>query len=234
MNLLNAAKNLQDEVRASHSGLGGELRITTTPEFGEQVVIPVLAQFSQRHPDLRIRHMSSSHHADLIAERFDVAIRLGSLADSRYRAALISRFTILPVAAPQWLARHPVSSLESLAQAEWIIHKRLPTPLRWTVTNNHGQHSRLEISKAGKISVDSARSLMAFALAGSGVALLPQWLVNTALEEGTLIHLLPDYHFPRQGIYAVYPDARHVSTKVRAFIDFLRSQWDCGEHAQSL
>ncbi len=234
VNLLNAAKNLQDEVRASHSGLGGELRITTTPEFGEQVVIPVLAQFSQRHPDLRIRHMSSSHHADLIAERFDVAIRLGSLADSRYRAALISRFTILPVAAPQWLARHPVSSLESLAQAEWIIHKRLPTPLRWTVTNNHGQHSRLEISKAGKISVDSARSLMAFALAGSGVALLPQWLVNTALEEGTLIHLLPDYHFPRQGIYAVYPDARHVSTKVRAFIDFLRSQWDCGEHAQSL
>lgn len=228
VNLLNAAKNLQDEVRASHSGLGGELRITTTPEFGEQVVIPVLAQFSQRHPDLRIRHMSSSHHADLIAERFDVAIRLGSLADSRYRAALISRFTILPVAAPQWLARNLVSSLESLAQAEWIIHERLPTPLRWTVTNNHGQHSRLEISKAGKISVDSARSLMAFALAGSGVALLPQWLVNTALEEGTLIHLLPDYHFPRQGIYAVYPDARHVSTKVRAFIDFLRSQWDCG------
>ncbi|EDN7135515.1 LysR family transcriptional regulator [Salmonella enterica subsp. enterica serovar Orion] len=234
VNLLNAAKNLQDEVRASHSGLGGELRITTTPEFGEQVVIPVLAQFSHRHPDLRIRHMSSSHHADLIAERFDVAIRLGSLADSRYRAALISRFTILPVAAPQWLARHPVSSLESLAQAEWIIHERLPTPLRWTVTNNHGQHSRLEISKAGKISVDSARSLMAFALAGSGVALLPQWLVNTALEDGTLIHVLPDYHFPRQGIYAVYPDARHVSTKVRAFIDFLRSQWDCGEYAPSL
>lgn len=228
VNLLNAAKNLQDEVRASHSGLGGELRITTTPEFGEQVIIPLLAQFSQRHPDLHIRHMSSSHHADLIAERFDVAIRLGSLADSRYRTALISRFTILPVAAPQWLARHPVSSLESLAQAEWIIHERLPTPLRWTVTNNHGQHSRLEISKAGKISVDSARSLMAFALAGSGVALLPQWLVNTALEDGTLIHVLPDYHFPRQGIYAVYPDARHVSTKVRAFIDFLRSQWDCG------
>ncbi len=164
VNLLNAAKNLQDEVRASHSGLGGELRITTTSEFGEQVVIPVLAQFSQRHPDLRIRHMSSSHHADLIAERFDVAIRLGSLTDSRYRAALISRFTILPVAAPQWLARHPVSSLESLAQAEWIIHERLPTPLRWTVTNNHGQRSRLEISKAGKISVDSARSLMALSL----------------------------------------------------------------------
>ncbi|HCC0888713.1 TPA: LysR family transcriptional regulator [Salmonella enterica] len=233
VNLLNAAKNLQDEVRASHSGLGGELRITTTPEFGEQVVIPVLAQFSQRHSDLRIRHMSSSHHADLIAERVDVAIRLGSLADSRYRATLVSRFTILPVASPQWLASHPISSPESLAQAEWIIHERLPTPLRWALTDNHGQHSRLEISQASRISTDSARSLMAFALAGSGVALLPEWLVKTALEEGTLVHVLPGYHFPRQGIYAVYPDARHVSTKVRAFIDFLRTTWDGGEHALS-
>ncbi len=95
-----------------------------------------------------------------------------------------------------------------------------------TVTNNHGQHSRLT-SKAGKISVDSAPA-DGLALAGSGVALAkPQWLVNTALEDGTLIHLLPDYHFPRQGIYAaVYPDARHVMTKVRTFIDFC-PQWDC-------
>ncbi|EGE4653917.1 LysR family transcriptional regulator [Salmonella bongori serovar 40:z35:-] len=227
--LLNAAKNLQDEVRASHRGLDGELRITTTPEFGEQVVVPLLAQFSQRHPELRIRHRSSSHHADLIAERFDVAIRLGSLADSRYRATLISRFTILPVASPQWIAHHPISSPDALARAEWIIHERLPTPLRWPLTDNHGQPSRLEISKAGRISADSARALMAFALAGSGVALLPIWLVKTALEKGTLVHVLPDYHFPRQGIYAVYPDARHVSTKVRVFIDFLRARWDGGE-----
>ena len=76
--LLNAAENLQDEVRASHSGLSGELRITTTPEYGEQVIIPALAAFARRHPALRVRHVSSSHHADLISERFDVAIRLGT------------------------------------------------------------------------------------------------------------------------------------------------------------
>ena len=83
--LLKAAENLQDEVRASHSGLSGELRITTTPEYGAQVIIPALAAFSRHHPALRVRHVSSSHHADLISERFDVAIRLGTLADSRYR-----------------------------------------------------------------------------------------------------------------------------------------------------
>jgi DNA-binding transcriptional LysR family regulator len=78
--------------------MSGELRITTTPEYGTQVIIPALAEFSQRHPALRVRHVSSSHHADLISERFDVAIRLGTLADSRYRAALISvlRLSRLP------------------------------------------------------------------------------------------------------------------------------------------
>ena len=66
--------------------------------------MPLLAEFSQQHPELRVRHVSSSQHADLISERFDVAIRLGTLADSRYHAALISNFTILPVAAPDgWL-----------------------------------------------------------------------------------------------------------------------------------
>ncbi len=76
--LLRDAERLQDDVRANHAGLTGELRITTTPEYGSQVVVPLLAEFSQLHPDLRVRHVSSSLHADLIAERFDVAIRLGT------------------------------------------------------------------------------------------------------------------------------------------------------------
>lgn len=79
--LLKDAEQLQDDVRANHAGLTGELRITTTPEYGSQVVVPMLARFSQQHPDLRVRHVSSSLHADLISERFDVAIRLGTLTD---------------------------------------------------------------------------------------------------------------------------------------------------------
>ncbi|OMP94942.1 LysR family transcriptional regulator [Raoultella terrigena] len=222
--LLQAAENLQDEVRASHAGLSGELRITTTPEYGTRAIVPALAEFSQLHPALRVRHVSSSHHADLISERFDVAIRLGTLADSRYRAALISRFAILPVAAPAWLAQHPLTTLEQLAQAEWIIHERLQTPLRWQLSGRNRKAIDFEIKKPPRLSADSANALMAFALAGSGVALLPEWLVASALAEGRLVHLLPELSFPPQGVYAVYPDARHVPTRVRAFIDFLRQR----------
>lgn len=222
--LLKAAENLQDEVRASHVGLSGELRITSTPEYGAQVIIPVLAEFSRLHPDLRIRHVASSHHADLIAERFDVAIRLGQLADSRYHAAQIAHFAILPVATPEWLAGNPVDSLDALAQAEWLIHERLSAPLRWQVADASGKNALLEIKRPARLFADSAQALMAFALAGTGVALLPEWLVKVALENGRLVHVLPDYRFAQQGIYAVYPDAQHVSAKVRVFIDYLRTR----------
>lgn len=177
--LLRDAERLQDDVRANHAGLTGELRITTTPEYGSQVVVPLLAEFSQLHPDLRVRHVSSSLHADLIAERFDVAIRLGTLADSRYHAALMTSFTILPVATPGWLANHPVDSLEQLAEADWIIHERLTSPLRWQVRGVDGHPVSFEIKKAPRLYADSARALMAFALAGCGVALLPGgWCVT--------------------------------------------------------
>ena len=222
--LLKTAENLQDEVRVSHSGLSGELRMTTTPEYGAQVIIPALAEFSARHPALRVRHVSSSHHADLISGRFDVAIRLGTLADSRYRAALISRFAIIPVAAPAWLAEHPLKTLEALAQADWIIHERLSAPLRWQLTGPRNESIAFDIKKVPRLSADSASALMAFALAGSGVALLPEWLVATALREQKLVQVVPEFTFPHQGVFAVYPDAQHVPTKVRAFIDFLRER----------
>lgn len=222
--LLNAAESLQDDVRASHVGLCGELRITSTPEYGAQVVVPALAAFGQDHPGLRIRLVASSQHNDLISERFDVAIRLGSLADSRYHAALISRFAIVPVATPEWLRAHPVTSLQSLAQAEWIIHERLSAPLRWQVTDACGRSETLEITAPARLSADSAQALMAFVLAGCGVALLPLWLVQTALDSHRLIHLLPEYRFAQQGVYAVYADAQHQPAKVRAFVDFLRAR----------
>lgn len=222
--LLKDAENLQDEVRANHAGLKGELRITTTPEYGSRVVVPLLAEFSLLHPELRVRHASSSLHADLISERFDVAIRLGTLADSRYHAALISQFTILPVASPGWLKAHPVDSLEALAAAELIIHERLSATLRWQVRGTDGEKAALEIKQPPRLFADSAQALMAFALAGCGVALLPEWLVQKALASGELVAVLPEYEFASQGIYAVYPDARHVSAKVRTFIDFMRAR----------
>lgn len=76
-----------------------------------------------------------------------MAIRLGTLVDSRNHAALISHFSILPVATPEWLARNPIESLAQLAQADWIIHERLASPLRWQVKDARGAPDMLEIKR---------------------------------------------------------------------------------------
>jgi DNA-binding transcriptional LysR family regulator len=75
---------------------------------------------------------------------------------------------------------------------------------------------------------DSAASLLAFARCGAGIALLPAWLVQDDVNNGQLVHLLPNHRFPRQGIYALYPNTRHVPEKVRMFIDFLQN-WVTGD-----
>lgn len=224
--LLAESAALEQDVRQNHLSLSGELTVTSTAEYGALQVIPALAAFARQHPQLRIRHVSSSAHADLIAERFDVAIRLGTLADSSYRVAPVERFAILPVASPAWLAANPVTTLAALAQADWIIHQRLASPRRWSLVGPDGT-TEMTISGPVRFSSDSASALLGFAVAGCGVALLPEWLVRQPLAEGRLQRLLPAYRFPEQGVYALWPDSRHLPARVRAFIDFLRA-WVAG------
>lgn len=227
LQLLQDAESVLEDVRSDHSGLSGSLRITTTPEYGARVVVPALAEFAEKHPQLRIQHVSSSKNDDLIAGRFDVAIRLGHLADSSHHARMIDQFEILAVAAPRYLKTRNEQSIQDLAQlasAKWIVHSRLSTPLSWQVTTPRGENVLLNAYNPAMITTDNASSLLAFTLAGAGIAILPAWLVQDEITKGALIQLLPDHQFPRQGIYALYPNTRHVPEKVRTFIDFIHER----------
>ncbi|MFG1175127.1 LysR family transcriptional regulator [Erwiniaceae bacterium CAU 1747] len=227
LQLLQDAELLLDDVRSDHTGLSGLLRITTTPEYGARVVVPALSAFAARHPQLRIQHVSSSKNDDLISGRFDVAIRLGQLADSTHHAKLMDWFDILPVASTAYLTAHhdaPITDLKQLQSARWIAHSRLAKPLSWQVVTPAGENVLFSADSPSTIMADSAASLLAFARSGAGVALLPAWLVQEDIASGVLTQLLPDHLFPRQGIYALYPNTRHISEKVRKFIDFLQER----------
>jgi len=226
LQLLHDAESVLDDVRRDHSGLSGALRITTTPEYGARVVVPALAAFSALHPQLRIHHASSSRHDDLISGRFDVAIRLGHLGDSSHHAALIDRFEVLPVASPAYLQQQgaDISDLRQLKHLRWIAHSRLATPLTWQVVTPSGESVLFNASQRAMLTADSAASLLAFVLDGAGVALLPAWIVQEHIDAQRLTPLLADHRFPPQGIYALYPNTRHVPEKVRTFIDFLQQR----------
>lgn len=220
--VLRQAEAAVDEARSSHGALTGTLRVTSTAEFGNYLVVPALAAFAQRHPALRVDFSASAGLADLVSDRFDLALRLGSLADSSYRAAPIARFETVPVASPAYLARHaPPARPADLRKLDGIFHVRFEGPLVWT-DKASGAASVIEHVK-DRIVADNASALRGFALAGAGVAILPDWLVRDDISAGRLLRLLPDFSLPDQGAYAVYPNTRHIPAKVAQFIEFLRA-----------
>ena len=220
------AEILLEDVRSEHGNVSGLLRITTTPEYGARFIVPALTTFSELNQKLKIYHSSSSDNDDLISGRFDVAIRLGQLDDSSHHAKLLDRFYIIPVASAGYLQKYHAGAITNLAQlqsARWIAHGRLAKPLSWEIILPNGEVDMCEADMESTITADSVGALLAFTRNGAGIALLPSWLVQEDIASGRLIHLLPDHCFPKQGIYAVYPHTRHVSEKVRKFIDFLQN-----------
>ncbi|NNA58459.1 LysR family transcriptional regulator [Pseudomonas koreensis] len=219
---LDEARLAIEEARSEHSQLKGTLRITTTVEFALAQVVPALEVFRQQQPQLNIHLSTSSTHADLISERFDLAIRLGRMHDSNLRAVRLSTFEVFAVAAPQLVERFaPVATLATLESMPTLGHGRVP---EMTVTDPAGsEHVYQPKPGTTAIVADNSATLRAFSLTGQGVAILPQWLIQDDLEAGRLVRLLADYRFAQQGVYALYPDTRHLPLKVRAFIDFMKA-----------
>lgn len=213
--VLEEAQLAVEEARSEQAQLKGTLRITTTVEYALAVVAPAVERFRRLHPDLNLHLSTSATHADLISERFDVAIRLGRLLDSNHRAVQLSTFDVFAVAAPEFAG---VQTLDQLALAPKLGHGRL-TEL--SVTDPAGGEHPYRAGPAALVA-DSAAVLLAFAVRGLGVAVLPQWLVQDDLESGRLVRLLADHRFAPQGVFALYPDTRHLPLKVRAFIDFMK------------
>ncbi|MBK0413649.1 LysR family transcriptional regulator [Chromobacterium haemolyticum] len=226
--MLEQARLAVDDARAEHGELSGALRVTATLEYGLAKIAPAIEAFALRHPTLQVQLSTSSLHADLIAERFDVAIRLGRLPETDLHAAQLAQFNIFPVAAPALLVQEPPGDLAALSRLPWLGHSRLKHAPPWLVDTPGGGQTAWRQPGTARLSSDSASILRAYALAGLGVALLPDWLVNADLQAGRLRRLLPDHGFPQQGVHALYPRTRHVPAKVRAFIDFLREREAAG------
>jgi DNA-binding transcriptional LysR family regulator len=218
--VLRQAEAAIDDARSSHQTLSGTLRVTSTAEYGARFVVPALAAFAAEHAALQIDFSASPLPADLIAQQFDVAVRLGSLSDSTYRAALLTRYRTIAVATPAYLARQPVPRTpDQLGRLDAVFHARFEGGLTWTGADGREyatQHARR------RIVADNAAAMLSFALSDCGVTVLPDWLVADDVAAGRLVQVLSDYALPEQGAFAVYPHTPHVPAKVQRFIAFLR------------
>lgn len=210
----------------------GQLRIAAPLSFGATHVAPVLAELALRHPRLRLYTSYSDRRVDLLAERFDVAIRLGSLPDSSLVARRIAPMYGAVVAAPAYLARHGTpQTLAELARHEVLLEGTTT----WRLHDGRREHS---VSVHGRFQSDSGEATLRAALAGVGIASLPTFLVGEHLATGNLVALLPEYRIPEFGLYVVRPPpATHTPRTVRALTEILVEKfggepyWDaCYQH----
>ena len=209
------------QARTGQSALTGSLRVTSTAEYGTRFVVPALADFARQHPALRIDYSTSQQPADLIAERFDLAIRLGTMRDSSMRAASIQRFDTVAVATPAYLKpRRLPRTPQELEQLDWVEHARFTAPLTWTSTRTKRTVQTPHWKSSFK--ADTAIAVLTLVKENCGAAILPDWLVEEDLKSGRLTRLVKSYALPAQGVFAVFPDTPHLAAKVRRFIDFMQ------------
>lgn len=214
-----------DAISALAQGSGelrGTLRVATPIDYGASVIAPMLVALRQTHPELKVELVSADRLVDLVAEGVDVAIRLGRLADSSYRAVKIGGFVKWLVASPGFIDTWgKPAKAEALAKLPFVAMSALTKPLVVSVESKRGAKRTIRFN-AGFFA-DTAPTCRAATLAGGGVAFLTDFSIGDDVAAGRLVRLLPEWSGPPTGIHAVFPSARYPVPMVRVFIDALKA-----------
>jgi DNA-binding transcriptional LysR family regulator len=224
-----------DEARRSVSQLErtprGTLRVHSRILVGQLHIVPAVSRFLLTHPEIKIDLMLSNRAVDLVQGNIDVDVRIGKLVDSTLiarRLALSDRFVC---AAPAYLGRRPpIREPQDLLAHNCMTYRLDGGLARWRFQDVEGR--KFDLPVEGSLETDYGPALRSAALAGLGLALMPDWSVRDDLRQGTLVRLLPDYKVSLaefdNGVYAVYQRSRHMSTKVRLFVEHLANTFPRG------
>jgi DNA-binding transcriptional LysR family regulator len=209
------------------------LRVNAPMSFGTLHLGPAIADFMKKYPALHIQLILSDQQIDAVQEGFDVTLRIAELASSTLVARKIAPARRVTCAAPAYLAergtpQHP----DDLRNHDCLAYGHLATGNQWKLAGPDGDHW---IRIPWTLCSNNAEVLRDAAVRGHGIVLLPTFIAGADLQAGSLRSILTDYNAPEISIYAIYPQTRHLSVKVRVFIDFLidrfggRPYWDLVE-----
>jgi len=224
---------VEDAVRNVSGTPRGRLRITAPISFGTSQLAPVLVDFARQFPQIELDVSFSDRVVSLVDEGFDVAIRIGSPADSSLIARNLCEARILVCASQAYLQRHKLPRVPAdLASHSCIIDTNFREPGIWAFREQDGDETVVEIS--GRLHFSNADVALRAAEAGLGIARAPSFIAGPRFRDGRLVPLLREFEPKPLAIYALYPPGRHLAIKVRVFVDFLIAhyrngpEWDKG------
>jgi DNA-binding transcriptional LysR family regulator len=202
----------------------GRLRVSAPMSFGYLHLAPAVPDFLARHPDVELEMIMNDRFVDLVDEGFDMAVRIGTLADSSLVAKKLAPMRRTVCAAPAYLQRRGTpASPDDLKAHECLCYGNVGVAQDWRFVRPDGRAWPVEVH--GRLHANNGDALRAAALRGFGLAVLPSFLVGRDFQSGALVSLLEPFLPHDSAVYAVFPHARHLSPKVRAFVDFLAERF---------
>lgn len=207
------------------TSLQGNLLISVPRDFGLLYISPNLPKFIELHPNLHVEIEFEDKRVDLVAEGYDLALRIGYMQDSSLVARKISSSPMHFVASPSYLeSRGTPLTPDDLEYHQGLLYKSSLNQVHWQSTKVN-QIQRYKIQS--KVVSNNGMALLEMTKAGLGISNSPSFFVKEALASGELVEILSEYKQKPLDIYVVYPNRRHLPAKVRAFIEFLASLGLC-------
>ncbi|MDK9759643.1 LysR family transcriptional regulator [Vibrio sp. D173a] len=198
----------------------GLLKVTAPVTYGERQLAPLLHQFLALYPQVELELMLTNQKLDLIDSGVDVAIRLGRLEDSSLVAKRLSQRQLYVCASPEYIERYG----EPHTLSELSNHQCLVGGFEHWRFKENGQPRSVRVN--GRIKSNSGLALLDAAKQSIGLVQLPEYYVSDDLESGELMEVLSDFRDDKEGIWALYPQNRNLSSKVRLLVDFLAENLD--------
>ncbi|KYF93374.1 LysR family transcriptional regulator [Sorangium cellulosum] len=214
-----------DDAEASVAGRSGTprglLRLTVPDAFGRLVVLPLLRRYLEAWPDLQVEVSFTDRLADIVEEGFDLAVRIGEAPpDTRLVSRVIARYKAMLCASPSYLAeRGEPLSLDALAGHDCLIFSSRNRRQSWRFVGDDG--AWVKAQGRSRLRLDSGEALRDAAVAGLGIAFLPDFLVAEDVAAGRLQQVLPDLEAEEVKIVTIYPTRRLLEPRVRRFIDLM-------------
>lgn len=209
----------------------GTLKVNAALSFGVRHLAPALVDYLAAFPEVRVDLTLNDRLVDLVEEGYDVAIRIGNLAESRLVARRLAPIRLVVCGAPSYFERHGVPQRpQDLVSHQCLDYSYWATEGRWPFPDVTG--GAREVAVSGRLRANNGDVLRAAAIGGFGIILQPTFLVGEDIKARRLIAILEDYPLSPLSLYAVYASRQHVPAKLRTFIDFAaarfgpRPPWD--------
>ncbi len=222
--LLEQFSAMVDNVTGEQTSPRGLLRISAPVTFGEMQLSAILPKFLTMFPELKIELILTNGAVDMLEDGIDVRIRIGGVDDSNMIARQLKVFPLVLTASPVYIDRFGLPQTpQQVAEHRCIIDSNFRIGKQWPIISPDGIAHTINVNSS--IAVNSPQAVREVAIAGGGIAMTPQFIVEDAIDDGRLIPILPEYTTLEFGLFAIYPHRKYVAKKVRCFIDFMLAEF---------